>query len=228
MTGDEQKLAKSLRGGGRSHAFIRDIAASLRLLLDASNGTALLGRSVGPGLLRCASAAPRSSVGEVNLSPDDGQELPDLQLRGRAGSTSTDRRFLGLWPQHSRSQTKVTDAGEGGSSTEGNVGDGGPSAACREKCKGPCCCRELCRNWSNLGIWSELVKAPGCQWFLSRLLRCPTSVVVARSPCPELGRGRTWCKLQISLTSSGDEELKRVFTELCVGPQVLEVTSSQC
>lgn len=54
-----------------------------------------------PGLLRCVPAAPRSSVGEVNPSPDDGRELPDLQLCGRAGSTSTDRSFVGLWPWRS-------------------------------------------------------------------------------------------------------------------------------
>lgn len=54
------------------------------------------GLVVGIELLRCSPAAPRSSVGDGNLSPDDGQELPELQLFGRAGCTTTDRSFVGL------------------------------------------------------------------------------------------------------------------------------------
>lgn len=109
-----------------------------------------LPRSVGPGLLRCVSAAPRSFAGEVNLSPDDGQELPELQLCGRAGSTSTDRSFVGLWPRLSYYQAKVKDEGEGGSPSEGNFGDGGPSFAFGEKCTGPCGCREHWEKWLNV------------------------------------------------------------------------------
>lgn len=47
-------------------------------------------------VLECVPAAPQSSIGEVQLSPDDGQELSDFKLRGCAGSTSSDRS-LGLW-----------------------------------------------------------------------------------------------------------------------------------
>lgn len=54
-------------------------------------------------------AALRSSVGEANPSPDDGRELSDLQLCGRAGSTSTDRSFVGLWPQRCWCQAKVKE-----------------------------------------------------------------------------------------------------------------------
>ena len=47
-------------------------------------------------LLQCVPAALKSSIGEGKLSPDDGQELSDVKLCGPAGSTSTDRGFLGL------------------------------------------------------------------------------------------------------------------------------------
>lgn len=83
--------------------------------------------------LQCAPAAPKSSIGEGKLSPDDGQELPDVKLRGRAGSPSTDRGFLGLRAQHVEPQVKVRDEGEGASPSKENVGDGGPSKTSEER-----------------------------------------------------------------------------------------------
>ena len=79
-------------------------------------------------LLQCVPAALKSSVGEGTRSPDDGQELPDVRLRGPAGSTSTDRGFLGLrTQQHVEYQVKVRDEGEGASPSKENVGVRRPS-----------------------------------------------------------------------------------------------------
>lgn len=121
MTRDEQKLMKShWRREAHFHPGRRAAYRQLPGLQGARTGSPRLPRSVcrwvggsDPGLLRCVSAAPRSSVGEVNLSPDDGQELPDLQLCGRAGCSSTDRSFMGLWPQHGECQAQVNDEAQG-------------------------------------------------------------------------------------------------------------------
>lgn len=68
-----------------------------------------------PGCLGGSSVLRCVSIGEATTrSPDDGQELPGLlQLRGRGGSTSTDRSFVGLWPQLSECQAEV-EKREGG------------------------------------------------------------------------------------------------------------------
>lgn len=87
--------------GGKVSGFIRDIARLRGCCADfvaVTGPPAWVGGS-DPWLLWCVPAALRSSVGEANPSPDDGRELSDLQLCGRAGSTSTDRSFVGLWPQ---------------------------------------------------------------------------------------------------------------------------------
>ena len=71
--------------------------------------------SAGPALV-CVPAASQSS-GEAPFfqpSPDDGPQLPDIQLRGSAGPTSADRS-LGLWSQPFQHQAKVKHEGEGGS-----------------------------------------------------------------------------------------------------------------
>lgn len=100
MTGDEQQLTTRKKEEGKRHIL------SKILQPNCSHGTRTL-------LLPCVPTAPRSSAGEVNPSPDDGQDLPDFQLRGRAGFTSTHRSFVGLWPQLSDYQTEVRDGGRG-------------------------------------------------------------------------------------------------------------------
>lgn len=110
---------------GQKSAFLnwilRSVAAAFPAVRSAETELPARVAGVDPGLLRCVPAAPRSSVREVNLSPDDGRGLPQLQLCGRAGPTSTARSFLGLWPRRRGCQAEVGEEAAGSFRERGSL-----------------------------------------------------------------------------------------------------------